>query len=136
MIVVDTNVIAHYFLRGAADEAVIQVMQKDPEWVAPSIWRSEARNVVMMLHVHGKEDFDGLMGRIAIAEAYMRTRTILVHSAKVLPIAKESGLTAYDAEFMSAAIELDCRLVTLDRMILSSYPKIAFNPTTWLSLLE
>lgn len=134
MIVVDTNVIAHYFLRGDRDETVIDVMQKDSEWVAPSLWRSEARNVVMILHTHGKEDFDVLLGRLAMAESHMRTRTIQVRSENVLPIAKESGLTAYDAEFVSAAIELDCKLITMDRKILSSYPQIAYHPMSWLSL--
>ena len=134
MIVVDTNVIAHYFLRGDNDQAVIDVMQKDSEWVAPSLWRSEARNVVMIMHVHGKEDLYELMNRLAMAETHLRTRTIQVRSENVLPIAKESGLTAYDAEFVSAAIELDCKLVTMDRKILSSYPQIAFHPMTWLSL--
>jgi predicted nucleic acid-binding protein len=134
MIVVDTNVIAHYFLRGDNDQAVIDVMQKDSEWVAPSLWRSEARNVVMIMHVHGKEDLYELMNRLAMAETHLRTRTIQVRSENVIPIAKESGLTAYDAEFVSAAIELDCKLVTMDRKILSSYPQIAFHPMTWLSL--
>jgi predicted nucleic acid-binding protein len=134
MIVVDTNVIAHYFLRGDNDQAVIDVMQKDSEWVAPSLWRSEARNVVMIMHVHGKEDLYELMNRLAMAETHLRTRTIQVRSENVLPIAKESGLTAYDAEFVSAAIELGCKLVTMDRKILSSYPQIAFHPMTWLSL--
>jgi len=134
MIVVDTNVIAHYFLRGDNDQAVIDVMQKDSEWVAPSLWRSEARNVVMIMHVHGKEDLYELMNRLAMAETHLRTRTIQVRSENVIPIAKESGLTAYDAEFVSAAIELDCKLVTMDRKIQSSYPQIAFHPMTWLSL--
>ena len=134
MIVVDTNVIAHYFLRGDNDQAVIDVMQKDSEWVAPSLWRSEARNVVMIMHVHGKEDLYELMNRLAMAETHLRTRTIQVRSENVIPIAKESGLTAYDAEFVSAAIELGCKLVTMDRKILSSYPQIAFHPMTWLSL--
>jgi predicted nucleic acid-binding protein len=134
MIVVDTNVIAHYFLRGDNDQAVIDVMQKDSEWVAPSLWRSEARNVVMIMHVHGKEDLYELMNRLAMAETHLRTRTIQVRSENVIPIAKESGLTAYDAEFVSAAIELDCKLVTMDRKILSSYSQIAFHPMTWLLL--
>jgi predicted nucleic acid-binding protein len=86
------------------------------------------------MHVHGKEDLYELMNRLAMAETHLRTRTIQVRSENVLPIAKESGLTAYDAEFVSAAIELGCKLVTMDRKILSSYPQIAFHPMTWLSL--
>lgn len=132
MIVVDTNVICHYFLRGDADDAVIRVMREDPEWVAPYLWLSEARNVLMKLHVHSGQDMSTLSDRLDIAEAFMRPRTIRVKSEHVLPIAMESGLTAYDAEFVSVALELDCPLITLDRKIRIAYPKCAYEPAVWL----
>jgi predicted nucleic acid-binding protein len=132
MIVVDTNVICQYFLRGDSDDVIIGVMRKDPEWVAPYLWMSEARNVLTKLHVHKGEDLTMLSGRLDVAELFMRPRTIRVKSEHVLPIAMESGLTAYDAEFVSVAMELDCPLLTLDRKIRTAYPMRAIDPVVWL----
>ena len=46
MIVVDTNVIGYLFL--SSDQSVLaeRALQKDNEWAAPILWRSEFRNVL------------------------------------------------------------------------------------------
>ena len=46
MIVVDTNVIHYCWVRGQNTEIAQAVRQKDPEWHAPILWRSELRNVL------------------------------------------------------------------------------------------
>lgn len=40
-------------------------------------------------------------------------------------LAARSGCSAYDCEFVTLARDLDVRLVTLDRQILRSFPKLA-----------
>lgn len=46
MIVVDTNVIAYCFVRGALTEAAQRARARDADWHAPFLWRSEFRNVL------------------------------------------------------------------------------------------
>lgn len=44
MIVVDTNTIAYLYLLTEHTADVEALLDKDPHWVAPLLWRSEYRN--------------------------------------------------------------------------------------------
>lgn len=48
MIVVDTNVIGHLFLSSEQSLLAEYALQKDSEWAAPILWRSELRNVLTL----------------------------------------------------------------------------------------
>ena len=42
----------------------------------------------------------------------------------VLTLAKQSGCTAYDCEFVATARALDCSLLTADKPLLKAFPNI------------
>ena len=46
MIVVDTNVLAYLYLPGEYTIAAESLLEQDPEWAAPILWRSEFRNIL------------------------------------------------------------------------------------------
>ena len=46
MIVVDTNVLAYLYLPGEQTLDAKSLFQREPEWVAPPLWRSEFRNIL------------------------------------------------------------------------------------------
>ena len=46
MIVVDTNILAGHCLAGPRNADTELLLQLDPEWAAPALWRSEFRNVL------------------------------------------------------------------------------------------
>jgi predicted nucleic acid-binding protein len=46
MIVVDSNVLAYLYLPCEYTDAAEQLLESDPEWVAPILWRSEFRNIL------------------------------------------------------------------------------------------
>jgi predicted nucleic acid-binding protein len=46
----------------------------------------------------------------------------------ILALAKTFKITAYDAEFVSLAIERDTQLVTIDKALLNTFPDICKKP--------
>ncbi|MFH1672007.1 MAG: type II toxin-antitoxin system VapC family toxin [Pseudomonadota bacterium] len=48
MIVVDTNVIGYLFLSSEQSLLAEHALQKDIEWAAPLLWRTELRNVLTL----------------------------------------------------------------------------------------
>ena len=48
MIVVDTNIIAYLYLPTEYTEGAESLLIREPIWSAPSLWRSEFRNVLAL----------------------------------------------------------------------------------------
>jgi predicted nucleic acid-binding protein len=46
VIVVDTNVIAYLFIPCELTAGAESLFSRDPDWLAPLLWRSELRNVL------------------------------------------------------------------------------------------
>ena len=61
------------------------------------------------------------------AEEVISGRAYNVSSEKVLELVKDSGCTAYDCEYVALAQDLGVPLVTADKQVLRSFPKIAVS---------
>jgi predicted nucleic acid-binding protein len=125
MIVVDTNLIGYLLLASERSAQAEQVLQRDPQWAAPLLWRSELRNVLAVQVRAGRVNREHAMSVMAQAEELMRSREYLVTSQAVLRLAAESGCSAYDCEFVALAQDLDAPLVTVDRQVLAAFPNTA-----------
>ncbi len=126
MIVVDTNLIAYFWIPGTNTIQAEKVLKKDPEWASVLLWRSEFRNVLAnYIHRHRMEIQLALKLMIK-AEAQMRGREYTVSSDRVLELSAKSGCSAYDCEFVALAEDLNLPLVTTDKKILSKFKRIAF----------
>ncbi len=79
---------------GQHTAAARTTLTRDPEWAAPVLWRSELRNVL----------------------------ALYLASHDVLALAKSSGRSACDCEFVVTARHLNVKLVTSDRPLLASFP--------------
>jgi len=125
MIVVDTNIIAYLHVNGEFTPSAIQLLERDPYWIAPPLWQSEFRNV-MVNYVRHKvlslTDAANLMGQ---ALSTMQNRHLIPSNELVLSLAVNSPCSSYDCEFVALAQEINCRLVTVDGQIIKSFPKTA-----------
>jgi len=126
MIVVDTNVIAALVLpTSECTRAAVALLERDREWTAPVLWRSEFCNILATGVRTGWLTSDQANEAMGSAEELMEGGDFGVPSAEVLQAAIASGCTAYDCEFVVLAHDLGVKLVTLDRAILNAFPGVA-----------
>lgn len=125
MIVVDTNLIAYFYVASDFTPLADAVRRRDPIWAAPTLWRSEFRNMlVRMIRRRALAPADAR--RIASqAEQAMAGQEFLPVSHAVLDLAVTSGCAAYDCEFVALALSLGVRLVTSDQQLLRAFPSVA-----------
>jgi len=127
MIVVDTNIIAYLWMPGSHTSQVEGVLQKDSDWAAPLLWRSELRNVLAGYIRRNLMTLDIAMQIMQEAESQMAGKEYPVASKHVLNLVKNSESSAYDCEFVALAEELSVPLVTTDKKILAEFPSIAIT---------
>jgi predicted nucleic acid-binding protein len=125
MIVVDTNVIAYLLIAGDHTEAARDAYARDADWCAPLLWRSELRNVLALYLRNGSLTLREAVAVQEAAESLLAGREYHVASGEVLGLAAQSGRSAYDCEFVAVARQLGVPLVTSDRQLLRSFPKVA-----------
>lgn len=128
MIVVDTNVMVYLLTADEEDRGASDRFREDPEWCAPPILLSELRNVLCGFVRRDWMSLADAVESYADASDILRTRVVNVDGNAVLHAAVDTGLTAYDAEFVVCARELGVQLVTTDEEILRCAPDVARTP--------
>lgn len=128
MIVVDSNIIAYLYLPGEFTEAVEKLLERDSEWVAPVLWRSEFRNILAGYLRRKTLAFDQTLLLQHEAESLLSGSEYEVDSRNVLELVRDSDCSAYDCEFIALAQKLRVKLFTMDGKLLKAFPKIAFSP--------
>ena len=127
MIVVDTNVIGYLFLSSAHALAVEKTLKKDSHWTAPTLWRSEFRNVLALSLRKKRMTLQQAQQIMNGALELLRGREYEVSSYEVLRLASESGCSAFACEFIAVANDLHVPLVTVDQQLLHSFPSVAVS---------
>ncbi|HEX3528874.1 MAG TPA: type II toxin-antitoxin system VapC family toxin [Thermoanaerobaculia bacterium] len=133
MIVVDTSLIAYLLIQGEHSVKARGVLRKDPEWLAPLLWRSELRNVLALYIRQGVLSAGEALQLVREAEALMKGGEYQVESAEVLSLVVTSKCSAYDCEFVALARHLALPLVTTDRQVLAEFPGLAVRPELFCS---
>ena len=129
MIVVDTNVLAYLYLPTEFTSHADALLERDPEWFAPVLWRSDFRNILAGYMRRKALSFDEALALQAEAESLMAGNEREVDSRRVLELVRDSDCSAYDCEFVALAVGLNSKLVTMDRKLLKAFPKLA-SPLT------
>jgi len=128
MIVADTNLIGYLFISSPHSGIAEQVLQKDPEWIAPFLWRSEFRNILALYVRQNKLTLHESLEILEASLELMLGQEYEVASHQVLRLANESGCSAYDCEFMSLAKDVKTVLVTSDEKLLQAFPQTMISP--------
>ena len=129
MIVVDTNVLAYLYLPTEFTAHAEALLQRDADWVAPLLWRSEFRNILAGYMRRKTLTFEQARALQAEAESLMAGNEYETDSQRVLELVRDSDCTANDCEFAALAIHLGTTLVTMDRKLLNAFPKCTVSLT-------
>lgn len=124
MIIVDTNILVYRWVPGPRNSATEALVRIDPIWAAPLLWRSEFRQVLGGAIRSAKmsaAEAEQLMGH---ATASLLGGEHVVADRIVLDLVARSRCTAYDCEFAGLALALGTILVTEDRALLASLPRL------------
>lgn len=125
MIVVDSNVLAYLYLPGEYTAVAEALMEHDPDWAAPVLWRSEFRNILAGYMRRGKLTFEQAHALQCEAEDLLSGAEYEADSRSVLELVRDSECSAYDCEFVALAMKLNTRLVTMDGKVLRAFPGVA-----------
>jgi predicted nucleic acid-binding protein len=125
VIVVDTKVIAYLYLPGEHTGAAEALLQRDGQWAAPLLWRSELRNLLAGYLRRGTLTLTQATDIQAEAQDLLRGNEYEVSSQAVLELVAASDCSAYDCEFIAVARHLGTRLVTMDGRLLKAFAKDA-----------
>ena len=122
MIVVDTNLLAYAVLPGERTAAALSLAERDPDWLAPAVWRRELRNVLATMMRVRRLPLSGALAAFAAAEQLVVDAAVDPSTEECLRLAARGRVSAWDAEFVYVAEALDLPLVTADRRLAKAFP--------------
>jgi len=136
MIVVDTNVIAYFYLHSIKTESAQALHRLDQEWAVPVLWRSEFRSILTMYMRKNILNLNQSLEIFELAQSRFHGLEYSIDSASVLQLASHSDCSAYHCEFVSLAKDVGAPLVTEDQQVLGSFPEIAIPIDQYLKMSE
>ena len=122
MIVVDSNVVAYLYLPGEHTADAEALLERDPDWASPVLWRSEFRNILAGYLRRRMLTFAQVCELQREAEDLLAGSEFEIESEAVLELVRDSDCSAYDCEFIALAIKLDTKLVTMDKKLIKAFP--------------
>jgi predicted nucleic acid-binding protein len=128
VIVVDTSVISYLLIRGDRSEAVDRLLEMDGEWIAPRLWLDEFLDVLATYERNGLLEAEELSPILNDALGLMQDSSYEVSPERVLAVARRTGCSAYDSQYVALAEDLGVKLFTCDRKVLKNCPDVAVEP--------
>lgn len=129
MIVGDSNVLAYLYLPTEFTAHAEALLERDPAWVAPVLWRSEFRSILAGCMRRKTLTFEQARTLQTEAESLLAGNEHEVDSQRVLELVRDSDCSAYDCEFAALAMRLGVKLVTMDSQLLRAFPQYAVSLT-------
>lgn len=127
MVIVDTGPLAFLLLPGDMTDLAQRAYQKDTAWASAPIWRSEFRNLVVRYVREGWITHRAAEQILAAAEEKMHPRQYNIDGKAVLELAAQTGLSAYQCEYLALAQDLNVPLITTQDELIKAAPKLAVS---------
>jgi len=124
MLVVDTNIIAPLYIRGAYTERVHELHRSDSLWRTDPLALIEFSNILATYHRARYLTTSEARTCLVEAERFLRPHYLQLTHETALRIAIRYGVTTYDARFLGVASHLNARLVTEDTKLRAAAPNL------------
>ncbi len=128
MIVVDTNILAYFMIRGEYSEVVDRLYASDSDWIAPCLWLDEFLNVLATTERNGKLSSFEADAILSDATELMSDCSYDVPAYRILSTARRTGCTAYDSQYLALAEDLGLQLYTFDKRLIERSDGLAIKP--------
>ncbi len=122
MIVVDSNILTYLYLPGDHTDDAEALLEREPDWAAPTLWRSEFRNILAGYMRRNTLTLEQACMLQNEAEGLLCGSEFEVDSEAVLQLVRDSDCSAYDCEFIALANKLNTKLVTVEKKLLQAFP--------------
>ncbi len=129
----DTNVLVYFLFKGYESKSSDEVLAKTQFWCAPSLVYHEFESVVVRHFRHKLISRADAFEMHADFSLLVENRIIDPAPESVLRTAFASNLSAYDAQFVALATEIEGRLITNDKKIVAAFPEVALIPADYLA---
>ena len=117
--VIDASVAISWYLSGEASPTGRFAFEQlgAAGATAPVLWWFEVRNALIVNERRGRLDMAATVGILAHLEGLPIRLDIEQDGDAVLALAREHGLTVYDAAYLELALRADAPLATLDQQL-------------------
>lgn len=127
MIVVDANVLAYSLIQGDQTASARKVLEKDPTWRLPTVWRHELMNVFTSYVRQNGFSLNQAAQTLETISARLRPLEVELGTQEVLHFAVRHKISAYDAQYVLLAQKLDTVCVTEDRRLRQAVPSLTIS---------
>lgn len=133
MIVADTCLIFHLFNETLLTDKAQEVLEKDPNWVLPPLWREEYANILSKLARKEGRNANKVITHFNNTLEELKNCEIRVETEEALKISLDYSISVYDAHFIALAVNFNTLLITEDKEILKKCPSKALSINSLLS---
>jgi len=124
VIVVDVNVVAYFLVEGEKTAVARDLLHRDPDWRLPALWRHEYLNVLAMFAREGGATVAEARTLWRRAVELFGPREQSVDMELALVLATENRISAYDAQYIALARQLQTVCITEDQRLLKTFPTL------------
>lgn len=118
-----TSAVAYAVLPGDRTADALRLAERDPEWVAPALWRRELRNVLATLMRVRRLPLARALAAFKAAERLVTDASVEPSTDGCLRLAARGRVSAWDAEFVFVSEALGVPLVTADKRLARAFPR-------------